>query len=298
MQNLQPEPVATPIGVATQSTDHLQLALTDIAQAAREGLLAMSVAAGMAVMHELMEVEVAALAGPSGAHDANRTVYRHGHEDGQVTMGARRVKLRRPRMRKKSGGEVQVETYRRSAARDLLGKGVLDRMLAGVWTRNFKDTGEPVGEAVKERAVSTSKSAVSREFVARTRDAMKQLMSRNLGDVRLAALMIDGLDLKGRTVVVALGITTEDVKLPLGLWEGSTENATVATALLTDLTERGLDPQQGMLFCVDGGKALRKAIRIVFGEHAKIQRCIRHYADTRIMPTSPRKPVWVGVIAV
>lgn len=130
-------------------------------------------------------------------------------------------------------------------------------MLAGISTRRFKGAGEAVGEAVEEAAVSTSKSAVSREFVVRTRDAMKQLMGRDLGDVRLAALMIDGLDLKGRTVVVALGVTTEGVKLPLGLWEGSTENATVSTALLTDLVDRGLDPQQGMLFVLDGGKALR-----------------------------------------
>ncbi len=88
--------------------------------------------------------------------------------------------------------------------------------------------------------------------------------------------MIDGIDLKGRTVVVALGITTDGVKLPLGLWEGHTENAAVATALLSDLVDRGLDPEQGMLFVIDGAKALNKAIRDVFGPHAEIQRCVRH----------------------
>ncbi|MGZ8716924.1 MAG: IS256 family transposase, partial [Gaiellaceae bacterium] len=94
-------------------------------------------------------------------------------------------------------------------------------------------------------------------------------------DVRLAAMMIDGLELQGRTNVVALGITTEGVKIPLGLWEGSTENAAVATALLSDLVERGLDPEQGILFVIDGAKALRKAIHNVFGE-APVQRCVRH----------------------
>ena len=89
-------------------------------------------------------------------------------------------------------------------------------------------------------------------------------------------MMIDGIDLKGRTNVVALGITTEGVKIPLGLWEGSTENATVATALLSDLVDRGLDPEQGILFVIDGAKALRKAIRTVFGEQAPVQRCVRH----------------------
>jgi putative transposase len=104
---------------------------------------------------------------------------------------------------------------------------------------------------------------------------MGELMARRLGDVRLAVLMLDGIELKGRTNIVALGITTEGVKVPLGLWEGSTENATVATALLSDLVERGLDPEQGMLFVIDGSKALRKAIRDVFGD-APVQRCIRH----------------------
>jgi putative transposase len=104
-------------------------------------------------------------------------------------------------------------------------------------------------------------------------------MSRRLEDMRLAAMMIDGLELQGRTNVVALGITTEGVKIPLGLWEGSTENATVATGLLADLVERGLDPEQGILFVIDGAKSRRKAIRNVFGD-APVQRCVRHYADS------------------
>jgi transposase-like protein len=100
-------------------------------------------------------------------------------------------------------------------------------------------------------------------------------MSRQLADLRLAVMMIDGIELKERMMIVALGITTEGVKIPLGLWEGSTENATVATALLSDLVERGLDPEQGMLFVIDGSKALHKAIRTVFGE-VPVQRCVRH----------------------
>jgi transposase-like protein len=107
---------------------------------------------------------------------------------------------------------------------------------------------------------------VSRTFVERTRESLAALMSRDLSDMRLAAMMVDGLELKGRTNIVALGITTQGVKIPRGLWEGSPENATVATSLLSDLVERGLDPEQGMLFVIDGAKALRKAIRSVFGE--------------------------------
>ena len=98
-------------------------------------------------------------------------------------------------------------------------------------------------------------------FIERTRTALGELMSRRLDDVRLAVMMLDGLEIAERTHVVALGITTEGVKIPLGLWEGSTENATLAATLLADLVDRGLDPEQAILFVIDGGKALRKAIR-------------------------------------
>src|SRR4051812_36620802 len=148
-------------------------------------------------------------------------------------------------------------------------------MLAGVSSRRYRRTQEPVGSPLERAARSTSRSAVSRTFVERTRRSLGELMSRRLDDVRLAVMMIDGLELQGRCCVVALGITTEGVKIPLGLWEGSTENATVATALLSDLVERGLDPEQGILFVIDGAKALRKAVRNVFGD-APVQRCLRH----------------------
>jgi putative transposase len=117
---------------------------------------------------------------------------------------------------------------------------------------------------------------VSELFIERTRTALGELMSRRLEDVRLAVMMLDGIEIAERTHVVALGITTDGVKLPLGLWEGSTENATLVRTLLADLVDRGLDPSQAILFVIDGGKALRRAINDVFGEHALVHRCQRH----------------------
>jgi transposase-like protein len=186
------------------------------------------------------------------------------------------VAVERPRVRSADGrSELPLETYAHFADRDPLTKSVLERMLGGVSTRRYRRTQEPVGSQLERAARSTSKSSVSRTFIERTRRSLGELMSRRLDDVRLAVMMIDGLELQGRTNVVALGITTEGVKIPLGLWEGSTENATVATALLSDLVQRGLDPEQGILFVIDGAKALRKAIRNVFGD-APVQRCLRH----------------------
>lgn len=254
----------------------VQEALGELVGSAKEGLLALSVGVGLGVLCELLEEEVDEVVGPKGRHDPARTAVRHGHEQGEVTLGGRRVQVGRPRVRSADGrAELQLETYAYFADRDPLARSVMERMLAGVSTRRYRRTQEPVGQLVERQARSTSKSSVSRTFVERTREALDGLMSRRLDDVRLAVMMIDGIDLGERTNVVALGITTEGVKIPLGLWEGSTENAAVATALLSDLVERGLDPEQGILFVIDGAKALRKAVRTVFGD-APVQRCQRH----------------------
>ena len=255
----------------------IQEALGELVGAAREGLLALSVGVGMAVVHELMEAEVDDVVGPKGKWNPDRTAKRHGHEDGSMTLGGRRVPVSRPRMRTADDEhELPVQTYDFFADRDPLTDAVMNRMLAGVSTRKYARVGEPVGNDVEQSATSTSKTSISEMFVERTTTALEELMSRSLSDLRLAVMMLDGMDVAERTHVVALAISTDGVKIPLGLWEGSTENARLATDLLTDLVARGLDPEQAILFVIDGGKALRKAIREVFGCHALVHRCQRH----------------------
>ncbi len=255
----------------------VQQRLGELVSAASEGLLALSVGAGLRLVQELMELGVQALTGPKGKHDADRACKRHGYEDGSVTLGGRRVPVRRPRVRSVDDGrELELATYEFFACRDPLARAVMDRMLAGVSTRRFVHVGEPIGEKVEQQSRAKSKSTVSELFVESTRTALDGLMGRRLEDVRLAVMMLDGMELAERTHVVALGITTDGVKIPLGLWEGSTENATVARELLADLVERGLDPEQAILFVIDGAKALRRAIKDVFGERALVHRCQRH----------------------
>ena len=255
----------------------IQDALGELVGAARDGLLALSVGLGLTVVHQLMEAEVDQVVGPKHKHNRDRTAKRHGHERGSMTLGGRRVEVERPRMRTADDEhELPVQSYEYFADRDPLTRAVMDRMLAGVSTRRFAVVGEPVGEEVEQESSSTSKSTVSELFIERTRTALGELMSRSLSDVRLAVMMLDGLEIAERTHVVALGISTEGVKIPLGLWEGSTENATLVSMLLADLVDRGLDPEQAILFVIDGGKALRRGIKDVFGEHALVHRCHRH----------------------
>jgi putative transposase len=254
----------------------VQEALGELVGAAKEGLLALSVATGLGVLHELLEEEVDEVVGPKGKRNPERTAVRHGHEAGEVTLGGRRVGVERPRVRTVDGvSEVPLQSYAHFADRDPLSRVVLEQMLAGVSTRRFARTREPVGEEVLDAERSVSKSAVSREFVGRTREHLDALMSRSLQDVRLAVLMLDGIELKGRCCVVALGITTDGIKVPLGLWDGSTENKTVTVHLLADLVDRGLDCEQGVLVVLDGSKALRAAVSEVFGP-VPVQRCVRH----------------------
>ncbi len=228
-----------------------------------------------------MNAEVAEIVGPKGRHDPARTAKRHGTEDGSVTLGGRRLPVTRPRVRtvaerRCDEREVELASYAALAADDVLVEGILARMLAGISTRRYPASLEPVGERVEAEAISTSKSAVSRRFVTATAERLAELLARRLDDRRWAAVMLDGVHFGEHLLVVALGIDADESKVPLGVVAGSTENAAVCTRLVADLADRGLDASRGLLFVIDGGKALSKAIRQVFGGKAPIQRCRRH----------------------
>jgi putative transposase len=255
--------------------EELRVAMTEVAGAAREGLLAMSVAVGLRVLAELLEAEIAAQAGPRHAKQPGRLARRHGSAPGSVVLGGRRVPVDRPRARTLDGHEVQLATWQAFADDDLLGQVVMERMLAGLATRRHQAAAEPVGTKVNQTALATSKSAISRRFVAATHKTLGELMSRDLAELRVAALMVDGIQVAGRCCV-ALAILADGTKLPVGLWDGSTENATVVRHLLADLQGRGLDASRGLLVVIDGAKALASAVRQVFGELALIQRCTLH----------------------
>ena len=256
--------------------EEIQLAMTDIAGVAREGLLAMSVAAGMAVMQTMFEAEIAEACGPKGKHDSSRAAVRHGTGRGSVTLGGRKVAVTRPRARTVNGHEVPLTSYAHFAAEDVLTRVVMERMLAGVATRRHARTAEPVGEQVTGTQKSTSRSAISRRFVKQTETALAELMARDLAGEDITVLMLDGEHMAERCVVVALAITADGTKKPVGLWDGSTENKTVVRALLADLVARGLRYDDGLLVVLDGAKALSAAVREVFGAQALIQRCTLH----------------------
>ena len=254
----------------------VSVSMAEIAEDMREGLLALAVGAGLQVMHTLMDTDVTARCGPRGKHDPDRAAVRHGTERGSVTLGGRRVPVQRPRVRAMDGsGEVEVPAYELFSATEILGRMAMERMLAGLSTRRYGVGLEPVGEHVEQASSATSKSAVSRRFVAMTGTALGELLAADLSELDLVALMVDGVHFAEHLCVVALGIDINGTKHPLAIVEGSTENATLVRTLMVDLRERGLDVTVPILAVLDGSKALRRAVLDVF-DHPVIARCQLH----------------------
>jgi transposase-like protein len=257
----------------------------------REGLLAASVAIGLDVMGELIDTEVTEVAGAKGRHDPNRAATRHGTEDGKVTLGGRRIPVRRPRVRTVADGngterEVRLESYDTFASVDLLADHMVASMLAGLSGRRYQRVLEPVGETVEASASGTSQSAVSRRFITATTERLAEFRARPLDDRRWLIVFIDGFDFASHMMIGALGVTADGTKVPLGVVEGSTENATVVRHLITGLRDRGLDASEGILFVLDGGKALKTAVTHVFGDQAVIARC-RVHKERNVMDHLP-----------
>lgn len=256
--------------------DAVSVAVGELADELEEGLLAFAVGAGLQVLGAILDAEATALAGPKGRHDPQRSAVRHGSDDGLVTLGGRQVSITRPRVRTADrSAEVALPTYELVSSTEVLGRMAMERMLAKVSTRRYGAALEPVGTRVEARSRGTSRSAVSRRFVAATETALAELMAQDLSALDLVALMVDGVHFAGHCCVVALGIDIDGTKHPLAVVEGDTENATLVTELLVGLRERGLDVTRPILCVLDGAKALKSAVLAVF-DHPVLARCQLH----------------------
>lgn len=275
-KNYQTKAASVATAVEAVMPDAVSVTLAEVAGSLREGLLALAVGTGFQVMDAIIDESVAVLAGPKGRHDPNRSAVRHGTEDGSVVLGGRRVPVRRPRVRTADrSAEVTVPAYELFSSTDVVSSMVLERMMAKLSTRRYAAGLEPVGAQIEATARSTSKSAISRRFVAATETALAEMLAADLTELDLVALMIDGVHFADHLCVVALGIGIDGTKHPLGLAEGDTENATVVRDLLADLRDRGLNTTRPILCVLDGAKALSAAVKAVF-DHPVIGRCQLH----------------------
>ena len=207
----------------------------------REAFHGLCIATGLQVLEAMMEADRAVLCGPKGRHRVERSAWRGGSVESPVTLGGRQVEVPRLRVRS-AGGEVPLVSFQWAAATDPLDEHTLAAVAAGVSTRRYAGTLDPVPADVTERA--TSSSAVSRRFVALSTKRLEAFLGRPLGELDLRVVCIDGKVFRDHCMVVALGIDTADRKHVLGLREGATETAAVTSGLLSDLVTRGLGVSQ------------------------------------------------------
>jgi transposase-like protein len=252
----------------------ISLPVQGVLRDVRHAFLGLCLDAGQKVLAALMEGDRIALCGPKGVPDAARRAVRGGTTSSQVVFGGQRIEVRRPRARSVTEGELTLPSFEWAAGGDPLDEATMAAIAAGVSTRRYASTLDPVPE--KHKPSAASKSAVSRRFVQLSQEQLAQWLGRPIGEVDLPVVMIDGIHFRDRVILLAIGIDAQGNKHVLGLREGSTEAARVVAALLSDLIERGLDAQRQRLWVIDGGKALRKAIVQTFGCCALIQRCQEH----------------------
>lgn len=260
--------------VSRDAQVEIALPVAGVLSDVRSAFFGLCVNAGKAVLTAMMEEERAALCGAKGVPNPTRSAYRGGHTRSQVTLAGQRIAMARPRARHIETGEVTLPSFQWATHRDPLDTATIAAIAAGVSTRRYRATLDPL--PANESAAAVSKSAVSRRFVALSSERLERWLASRLDLLRLPVVMIDGIHFKDRVVLVALGFDTDGRKHVLGIREGSTENTRVVRSLISDLIERGLDADTPRLWIIDGGKALRRAITEVFGASALVHRCQEH----------------------
>ncbi len=237
--------------------------------------------AGRATIEAVLTLSAQELAGPKHpGKKTDRAIGWHGEQGGVVSLAERKLRIRKPRLRQKgkSAGkhpakskEVEIPAYAAMRTQSRIGGRMLDILMRGVSTRNYREVLPEMAETV-----GVSKSTISREFIEASEKALKELAERRFDDTDILIVYIDGIVFGGHHAIVAIGVDSEGHKHVLGLRDGASENATVCTALLEDLVERGVKPGRRRLFVIDGSKALRKAIDAVYGRENPVQRCRNH----------------------
>jgi len=227
--------------------------------------------AGLRIIGTILENEVTRRVGPPHRPDPVSGAVRWGRQPGYVMFGGRKVAVERPRVRTRERQEVELDSYARLQHDGRRQRAVREGIVAGLSSRNYRRAVESVVDGY-----GIEKSSVSRKFVAASAAQLQELCEKQLGDLDLVAILIDGIHFGQQVLVVALGIASSGQKHVLGVWQGATESTTVVKELLEDLVARGLSTERRYLFVIDGAKALRAAIERVFGERAEVQRCQIH----------------------
>jgi len=256
-----------------QKEGQLLLPMVELIERSQEAVDELIDVTGRATLEAVLALSAQGVAGPKHPGKEAGAVRWHGRQHGLVSLSDRKIRVTKPRLRRKGlqGSEVEVPAYAALRQRSDLGKRMLQILMRGVSTRNYEAVVPEMADTV-----GVSKSSVRREVIAASAETLRELSERRFDAIDILIIYIDGLVFGQHRVLAAIGIDPTGKKHVLGLKDGASENAVVAQGLLEDLVARGVAPGRRRLFVIDGAKALRKAIDSVYGQDNPVQRCRQH----------------------
>lgn len=223
------------------------------------------------VINQLLEDEVHQKAGDKYEH-SSKPYSRWGSNPGSVKIGKERIKMEIPRLYNKELKQTEgLANYNKIKDSGVSSEKLMSKILFGLSQKNYSEVARTTAESF-----GFSQSTISREFIESSTKALEEFEQRDLGEYDFIGLAIDGKYLRKHQIIIALGITIEGVKIPLGFVETTTENHLSIKGLLSDLIKRNFKFTEGLLVLIDGATGLKKAVKETFGKYALIQRCTWH----------------------
>jgi putative transposase len=226
---------------------------------------------GQQTLEQILMLSAEQVAGPRTPGKTSGAVRYYGSQSGRVQLRDRKLKVKRPRLRHKTEGEVQVPAYEMLRKDRGLGQHMLGALLRGISTREYQEVLPQMAATV-----GVSRSAISRKAIEGSVEQLKELQERRWEDIEILVIYIDGQRFADHHILSAVGVDREGKKHILGIELGATENAASVKRLLIHLRDQGFPTDRKYLFVIDGAKALRAAIDEVFGAEQLVQRCRNH----------------------
>jgi len=254
-----------------QTNGQILLPLVNLIQSAGQVVETVIHEIGIQTLELILKLSAEQVAGARTPGKASGDIRWYGSQPGKIKLADRKVKVKRPRLRHKTDGEVEVPAYEALQQDRGLSERMLGALLRGVSTREYAEVLPEMAETV-----GVSRSSISRQVIEASAEQLKQLQERRWDQIDILVIYIDGQRFGAHHILSAVGVSVDGKKHILGIEPGATENAAAVKRLLTHLRDQGLPTDRKYLFVIDGAKALRAGIEEVFGAEQPVQRCRNH----------------------